>query len=103
MQTRAIHADTLVTGDREPIADGAVVVDAAGVVVDVGPAGEILPRHAGVKVERLEGVVLPGLVNAHTHLELSALHAQVPGGAGFLPWVEGLIGARAELADGEAD
>jgi cytosine/adenosine deaminase-related metal-dependent hydrolase len=37
------------------------------------------------------------LVNAHTHLELSALVGHVPGGAGFVPWVEHLIGARLEV------
>jgi cytosine/adenosine deaminase-related metal-dependent hydrolase len=36
-------------------------------------------------------------VNAHTHLELSALRGCVPGGAGFVPWVEHLIGARDEM------
>jgi cytosine/adenosine deaminase-related metal-dependent hydrolase len=93
---RAVHADAIVTGDAAVVRDGAVVVGARGEVVDVGPAGEVLPRHAGAPVERVRGVVLPGLVNAHTHLELSALHGQVPGGAGFVPWVEHLIGLRGE-------
>ncbi len=93
---RAVHADAVVTGDADVFRDGAVVVDGQGVVVDCGPAGEVLPRHAGVTVERVRGVLLPGLVNAHTHLELSALRGMVPGGAGFVPWVEHMIGARAE-------
>ncbi|HEX3771087.1 MAG TPA: amidohydrolase family protein [Polyangiaceae bacterium] len=95
---RAFHADAVVTGDAGVLRDGAVVVDGAGLVVDVGPAGELLPRHAGVAVERAHGVVLPGLVNAHTHIELSALRGHVPGGAGFVPWVEQMIGVRAEIA-----
>ncbi len=94
---RALHADAVVLGDGAPVVDGAVVVGAAGEIVAVGPAGEVLPRHAGVAVERVRGVVLPGLVNAHTHLELSALRGCVPGGAGFVPWVEQLIGVRNEL------
>jgi cytosine/adenosine deaminase-related metal-dependent hydrolase len=93
---RAVHADAVVTGDADVLRDGAVVVDDHGSVVDCGPAGEVLPRHAGVGVERVRGVLLPGLVNAHTHLELSALRGMVPGGAGFVPWVEHMIGARAE-------
>jgi cytosine/adenosine deaminase-related metal-dependent hydrolase len=93
---RAVHADAIVTGDDAVVRDGAVVVGARGEVVDFGPAAEVLPRHAGAAVERVRGVVLPGLVNAHTHLELSALRGQVPGGAGFVPWVEHLIGLRAE-------
>ena len=93
---RAVHADAIVTGDAETLRDGAVVVDEAGQVVEVGAAAEVLTRHAGAPVERIHGVVLPGLVNAHTHLELSALRGRVPGGAGFVPWVEQMIGVRAE-------
>jgi hypothetical protein len=102
---RVLHADAVITGDAEVIADGAVVVDARGEIMDYGAAGEVLPRHAGAAIERVQGVLVPGLVNAHTHLELSALRGEVPGGAGFVPWVEQLIGARAEAkpdADREA-
>ncbi|HXX68640.1 MAG TPA: amidohydrolase family protein [Polyangiaceae bacterium] len=99
---RAIHADGVVIGDGDAVRDGAVVVDPLGVVQDVGPAEDVLPRSVGASVERIRGVVLPGLVNAHTHLELSALRGQVPGGAGFVSWVEQLIGARLE-AHPEAD
>jgi cytosine/adenosine deaminase-related metal-dependent hydrolase len=94
---RALHADAVVLGDGAPVMDGAVVVDEGCEIRDVGPAAEVLPRHAGLAVERVRGVVLPGLVNAHTHLELSALRGCVPGGAGFVPWVEQLIGVRNEV------
>jgi aminodeoxyfutalosine deaminase len=94
---RALHADAVVLGDGAPVADGAVIVDPSGTIVAVGPAANVLPRHAGLTVERVRGVLLPGLVNAHTHLELSALRGSVPGGAGFVPWVEQLIGVRNEL------
>jgi cytosine/adenosine deaminase-related metal-dependent hydrolase len=93
---RAFHAEALVTGDGDVVRDAAVVVDAEGVIVDLGPAGALLPSHAGAVVERVRGVLLPGLVNAHTHLELSAMRGQVRGGAGFVPWVEQMIGLRAE-------
>ena len=95
--TRAFHADGLVTGDRDAIRDGAVIVSSDGTIVDVGPAAEVLRRHEGLVAERVRGTVMPGLINAHTHLELSALRGQVPGGAGFVAWVARLIGARAEL------
>lgn len=39
-------------------------------------------------------IVLPGLVNAHTHLELSWLRGRVPPGPDFLTWVGRLMRAR---------
>lgn len=98
-----VWAQGLVPGDGLPLHDGAVVLEADGTVLEVGPAAEILPRHQGAQVERVEGVLVPGLVNAHTHLELSALRGEVPGGRGFVPWVEGLIGARACASPGDTD
>lgn len=88
-------------GEGAPLRDGCAVLDGA-TVLDVGPAAEVLPRHAGAPVERHDGVVMPGLVNAHAHVELSALRGRVPGGRGFLPWVDALIGARAEQGEEEA-
>ncbi|WP_394831969.1 amidohydrolase family protein [Pendulispora rubella] len=89
-----VHADHVLPGDAPPIRDGAVVVAEDGTIEDVGAAAEVLPRHGGAPVERVHGVVFPGLVNAHTHLELSALRGLVPGGHGFLPWVDSLLAAR---------
>ncbi len=100
MTARVLWADGIVVGDGADVRDGAVVVE-GGEVRDAGPAAELLARHAGAPVERVRGVVLPGLVNAHTHVELSGLRGQVPGGAGFVPWVERLIGARVEGAPEE--
>ncbi len=98
MAARVFWADGIVVGDGPDLRDGAVVVGDDGEILEVGRADELLARHAGADVERVRGVVVPGLVNAHTHLELSALRGQVPGGAGFVPWVERLIGARVEAS-----
>lgn len=101
MTPRALHADHLLPGDAPPLADGAVVVDGRGEVLDVGPARDVLPRHAGAEVERVRGVLLPGLVNAHTHLELSAMRGRVAGGRGFVGWVDALIAHRHEMSPEE--
>jgi aminodeoxyfutalosine deaminase len=95
---RIVHADAVIPGDAEVVRDGAVVVDAGGLIVDVGAAEDILPRYSGADVERVRGALFPGLVNAHLHLELSALRGQVPGGSGFVPWVEHMLAVRAEVS-----
>ena len=107
MTAVVFHADHVLPGDAPPFADGAVVVArrghaaGEGTVLDVGPASDILPRHAGAEVVRIRGAVLPGLVNAHTHLELSAMRGKVSGGRGFVGWVESLIAQRPEIAPDE--
>jgi cytosine/adenosine deaminase-related metal-dependent hydrolase len=59
--------------------DVAVTVDERGTITEVGEAD---PQ------QRIEGLALPGLVNAHVHLELSG--PRVPGGLGLPAWVAGL-------------
>ncbi len=107
MTAVVFHADHVLPGDAPPFADGAVVVAGRGheagegIILDVGRASELLPRHAGADVRRVRGAVLPGLVNAHTHLELSAMRGKVGGGRGFVGWVESLIAQRPEVAPEE--
>ncbi|MEA3230326.1 MAG: amidohydrolase family protein [Thermodesulfobacteriota bacterium] len=48
-------------------------------------------------VDHGPGVLMPALINAHTHLELGALKEMLPRTAGFETWVRHLIKARAEL------
>jgi cytosine/adenosine deaminase-related metal-dependent hydrolase len=92
--TRVFASDLVFLGEGAAIVDGAVVVDESCSIVEAGRADEVLPRHAGATVTRLPGLLMPGLVNAHTHVELSHLRGKVPGGAGFMPWVETFLMAR---------
>jgi cytosine/adenosine deaminase-related metal-dependent hydrolase len=80
-----------------PVRDGAVAVDEHGRVTAVGPVAALRP--IGPLVEH-DAVLMPGLVNAHLHLELS--HLRVPGGAGLVPWIRALIAARAAHHDAAA-
>ncbi len=99
---RTLHADAVLLGDGTTIRDGAVVLE-GDVVRAVGPAASLLPESAEANRERLSGVLMPGLVNAHTHLELSGLRGKTPTGSGFVPWVTALQNARAEELDEERD
>ncbi len=58
---------TLLTGDGEPIADGALVVG-GDKILDVGPSAVVAKRFANVRfVDAANFVACPGLVNAHVH------------------------------------
>jgi 5-methylthioadenosine/S-adenosylhomocysteine deaminase len=81
----------LTMGRAGEVDDGAVAF-AGGEVVDVGPFAELAARHPDAEVtgDGL-GVVLPGLVNAHTHLS----EALIPGmgeDLPLLPWIEHIVG-----------
>jgi cytosine/adenosine deaminase-related metal-dependent hydrolase len=71
-----------------PIRGGWVRVD-GGRVVDLG--GGTVPAGA---VDLGDAAILPGLVNAHTHLELSGLAGRVPPAASMPVWVCDLLGKR---------
>jgi 5-methylthioadenosine/S-adenosylhomocysteine deaminase len=49
-------------------------------------------------VELGEHVLIPGLIDAHAHLELGALHGCLPARRGFVPWIRALVRARARLS-----
>jgi len=72
--------------------DGAIALEGHRVVA-VGPRAEVEQRFGAA--ERLDAVLLPALVNAHLHLELSHLAGRVPGGLGLVPWIRALVAARA--------
>jgi len=56
-----------------PIEDGAVLVDDRGIIAAVGPQG-LVPTPPGVRELAFpEASLVPGLVNTHTHLELTHL------------------------------
>lgn len=78
-----------------PIRDGSVSID-NGVITAVGR-----DREWSADSERDLGSValLPGLVNAHTHLELAYLRDEVPPASEFVTWIRGVIGARRRLSD----
>jgi aminodeoxyfutalosine deaminase len=55
--------------------------------------------RAGVRTPDLrfdDAAIIPGLVNAHTHLDLSGLRGLVPPTADFVGWLRGVIGRRRE-------
>lgn len=99
MSLRGYEADWLITGKPKtpPIRYGAVVLDAGSKVHAVGPAEALRKAHPDVPFEAHHGVLLPGLVNAHVHLELSALRGETQSGRGFGPWVESMLDKRARL------
>src|SRR5690348_9820161 len=74
-----------------PIGDGAVVVE-DGRIVAVGTALGLRERYPGARVVDLgKHALLPGLVNAHTHLELTHHARHVPDNLPMIEWIYPLV------------
>lgn len=76
-----LSADWVVPVEGPPIRDGAVAVDESGLIAAVGAREEI-----GSDTHYAESVILPGFVNAHTHLEYD-VYAGFGDGLGFADWI----------------
>ncbi|HST15803.1 MAG TPA: amidohydrolase family protein [Gaiellaceae bacterium] len=83
----AVSADWVLPVDGPPIEGGVVRYD-GGRIVEVGP-GRAEHHYA-------EAAIVPGFVNAHTHLEY-ANYAGFGDGVPFGPWIRTHIARKAEL------
>ena len=93
-----LHGGIVFPVSSGAIRDGAVVVD-GDVIVGCGPYGQIRGNFDGADEIELSGcALLPGMVNAHTHLELSGLKGQVAYEGDFIDWVRRLRAVRGRMA-----
>jgi cytosine/adenosine deaminase-related metal-dependent hydrolase len=81
-----------------PIRDGWVAVD-RGRIVAIGSTGRRVLVDGAREVDLGDVAILPGLVNAHTHLELSYLRDEVPPASAFVTWIKGVMAARRRRPD----
>jgi cytosine/adenosine deaminase-related metal-dependent hydrolase len=95
------HAAWVLPISGRPIADGWVEID-SGRVVGVGAGESHAPKPAAQRIDLGGVAVLPGLVNAHTHLELSYLHGRVPPSSDFVSWIRRVMAERRQRPDPEA-
>lgn len=82
-----LRADWVLPIAQDPIRDGFVAFDNGRI-----QAVAANPPDGAVPLGRV--AILPALVNAHTHLELSYLHAAVPPSGSFNDWVRTLMSIR---------
>ncbi len=66
-----------------------LITDARGVIVDI-----VDEKEAGNDVEKLNGILCPGFINAHCHLELSHLKGHVPKHTGLVDFVLKVVNER---------
>ena len=93
-----VRARVVVTMDGPPIENGAVVIS-GNRIVDVGTFPEISARHSGQELVDLgEQALLPGLINAHCHLDYTCLRGKIPPQKSFTDWIRAINAEKAKLA-----
>jgi len=93
---RRLTAEWVLPVTAPPVHDGAVLIGTHGEVEAIGAAAEV-PAPPGTRQEHFAGAaILPGLLNAHTHLELTGLAGAVTDDD-FSRWIRGVRDAKATL------
>jgi cytosine/adenosine deaminase-related metal-dependent hydrolase len=75
-----------------PLEDGTLTIDGGNVVAVEASSGQSVDLDLG------DVAVLPGLVNAHTHLDLSGLRGHLSPASAFTAWLGGVIQHRRGLS-----
>ena len=103
---KSYTADYVFPVYADPIKNGTVTVDENGKILSVS---DTIP-DTGPPPERLSGIICPGFINTHCHLELSHMLGKVPTKTGLVEFIKevtklrgttdsGLINAAAEKSD----
>ncbi len=87
---RKLTAQVVYPVSTPPIPNGVIVVDEQGVIQAIDTA----QQHDPSTLEYYEGVLVPGFINAHCHLELSHLKGRVDTGTGLLPFLQQVVALR---------
>ncbi len=93
-----LHRARLVVPITQPAIEDGTVVVADGVILDVGPF-RLLRRQwlEATAWDHGETALLPALVNAHAHLDLSGLAGRIGPQSSMAEWIRSLLAARERL------
>jgi cytosine/adenosine deaminase-related metal-dependent hydrolase len=95
-----IRARVVVPMENAPIENGAVAIEGSQ-IAGVGSFDEIRARHAGEVHDLGEQILLPGLINAHCHLDYTILRGKVPAGQSFADWIVAINAGKAALSQND--
>lgn len=85
-----ISAHTIYPVSSSPIENGVIVMDENGKIIAI----DTLENHDKTEIEFFDGVIVPGFINAHCHLELSHLNGVAQTGTGLIDFISQVIKNR---------
>src|SRR6185295_3898870 len=89
-----LRARVVLPVSRPPLDDGAVFISGSR-IQSVGPWRELKPIAAETVVDLGDSILLPGLVNAHCHLDYTDLAGEVAPVKSFTDWIKMITAAKA--------
>ena len=89
MSWRKFQADQIFNGEIFLPFDSVVVCSTDGLIEDILPKDE-----AGEGIQQLDGIISPGFVNSHCHLELSHMKGLIPEKTGLVDFVFSVVTQR---------
>lgn len=89
MSPMKLTADRIFDGNQFLQEDMVLIVNTSGKIIDL-----IKPEDAGDDVRHLSGMLLPGFVNTHCHLELSHLKGLIARSTGLVGFLSEVVGKR---------
>ena len=96
-----LRARIVVPVSRPPIEDGAVCL-AGDRIAWVGRRAELPASHFhGQETDLGDTILLPGLINAHCHLDYTGMAGQIPPPKSFTDWIKSLVALKSSWSVGE--
>lgn len=94
---KILAADWLLPISAEPLENGAIAVEETKIVA-VGAKRELVEKYPAARIEDFgDAAILPGLINCHSHLEITAMRGFLDDvEADFYAWLMKLTTTRAE-------
>src|SRR5438477_2695489 len=91
-----VRARVVVTMNGPPIENGALRVREDR-IVEVGKSSELASADDEI-IDLDEHILLPGLINAHCHLDYTCLRGKIPPPGSFTDWIRAINAAKAKLS-----
>ncbi len=96
---RKINASCVYPVSSEPIQNGLVITDAAGKILDLLSPEQPDYESALFGSEKFDGLLCPGFVNTHCHLELSYLKDKIEPHSGLNGFIQQLQKSRNNFSE----
>lgn len=106
MSQQKFSADRIFNGKQFLADESVIITNNTGTIIDIVPK-----KEAGSNVQHFKGILAPGFINAHCHLELSHMKGVIPEHTGLPDFILSIVNQRhfaeekilAEIANAEAE